>query len=401
MGKSVTNFDCYNKPMSKKVRNFSWIIPVVIIVLSILGTVVFYFDLFPVENLALANNTQQENQNTGEIITTRPPEELITSTSRPDIIEVIPTEESSPEQPAEQEPEPLFNFDDIRSLINYSDLDLPELHMISSFTTYHDCCAARVDNIQRLAQIIDGAVVQPGEIFSVNDHVGERTEEKGFVPAGTIMGGELVNTVGGGVSQFATTLYNAVYWAGLQDIEHHPHSWSFSRYPNGIEATISWPELDLRFRNNTEKPVIIHTSFTDYSITAEIWGDNDGRIMTGDHKNSQTSTNIIEKGGENARIVTSYTTPTYREINTIPTLIYPNTAIRPGFEIEMNSGIPGKVMNVFRTIEHQGVETIDTWKVVYRPIPREIHVHPCELSPEQRTHKYEKYDYSWVSCPIE
>ena len=123
---------------------------------------------------------------------------------------------------------------------------------ISEFTTEHPCCRPRVNNIQLFADAIDGRMVLPGEVVSLNETVGKRTPEKGYRPAPTIIKGEITDTVGGGVSQFATTFYNAVFWAGLEIIEHQPHSYYFSRYPEGIEATISWQKPDLVFRNDSE-----------------------------------------------------------------------------------------------------------------------------------------------------
>ncbi|HZD05082.1 MAG TPA: VanW family protein, partial [Longimicrobiales bacterium] len=105
--------------------------------------------------------------------------------------------------------------------------DLEELdihHLVSQFTTYHDCCGNRVTNIHLFADKIDGAIVAPGEEFSLNEYGGRRTTEDGFLPDGTIIGGEIVDTVGGGVSQFATTFYNAVFWGGYEDVAHKPHS---------------------------------------------------------------------------------------------------------------------------------------------------------------------------------
>ena len=133
---------------------------------------------------------------------------------------------------------------------------------ISEFTTQHPCCQPRVNNIQRFAAHIDGKMLLPGQVMSLNDTVGERTRERGYVPAPTIIQGEITDTVGGGVSQFATTFYNAVFWAGLEILEHQPHSYYFSRYPEGIEATINWKIPDLVFRNDTGAPVVIKTSYT-------------------------------------------------------------------------------------------------------------------------------------------
>ena len=156
--------------------------------------------------------------------------------------------------------------------------------LIGEFTTFHNCCEARVTNIQLIASATDGAVVYPGETWSLNDHVGQRTREKGYLPAGAIIGGELyccddAINIGGGTSQWTTTLYNAIFFAGLEDIDHTPHSIYFSRYPEGREATLGFPAPDLVFRNNTDNVVIIKTTFTDTSITAKIYGDNGGLVV--------------------------------------------------------------------------------------------------------------------------
>ena len=100
-----------------------------------------------------------------------------------------------------------------------------DIGFISEFTTSHPAGQQRVTNIHLIADAIDGAVVLPGEEFSINDHVGQRTAEKGYVPAPMILGGELVDDVGGGVSQFATTFYNAVFYGCYEVIEHKPHSY--------------------------------------------------------------------------------------------------------------------------------------------------------------------------------
>src|SRR5690606_5294315 len=157
-------------------------------------------------------------------------------------------------------------------------------HLVSQFTTYHDCCQNRVTNIQLMADTVSMARIAPGGRFDLNAYVGPRTEAKGYLPAPTIIGRELVDTVGGGVSQFATTLYNAVFWGGYHDIEHRPHTVWFNRYPEGIEATVNWGGPELIFANNTDKHILIHTRYTGTSITVRIFGDNDGRIVRGEQR---------------------------------------------------------------------------------------------------------------------
>ena len=151
-----------------------------------------------------------------------------------------------------------------------------DIEFVSGFTTSHPAGQARVTNIHLFADAVDGAMVMPGEEFSLNEHVGQRTADKGYVPAPMILAGELVDDVGGGVSQFATTFFNAVFYGCFEDVTHKPHSYYFSRYPEVNEATISWPVPDLVFRNNTDTVVIIKTQYTETDITVQFYGNNGG-----------------------------------------------------------------------------------------------------------------------------
>ncbi len=180
----------------------------------------------------------------------------------------------------------------------------PGAHMMARFTTYHDCCQERVHNIHLMADQVDGSVVDPGEIYSINDEIGPRTTEKGYVPAPILVDGELVMGVGGGVSQFATTMFNTIVYSGLEEIDHQPHSVYISRYPVAVEATLNYDNIDLAFRNDTPYPVTIETSYTDTSITVELWGVNDYREMSGYHTaSSGTIVEVVASGGEEARRV--------------------------------------------------------------------------------------------------
>ena len=139
---------------------------------------------------------------------------------------------------------------------------------VSSFTTYFPYAEYRNINIGRAAEIIDGTVLLPGETFSLNDTVGERTEANGFTKGYIINDGILVQDLGGGVSQMATTLFNAMFFAGLEDVEHKPHSFYIDRYPVGREATVAWGAVDLRFTNDTPYGVLIDTSVTPSTPTS-------------------------------------------------------------------------------------------------------------------------------------
>jgi len=139
------------------------------------------------------------------------------------------------------------------------------------FTTYYNPGEPRVTNIHRIADIVDGALVLPGQEFSMNDRVGPRTLEKGFVVAGAIRDGKHVDEVGGGVSQFATTTFNAAYFCGLDITTYQAHSEYFTRYPRGREATMGYPNPDLSFVNDTPYGILIDTSYTDTSVTVTMW----------------------------------------------------------------------------------------------------------------------------------
>ncbi|TYL51499.1 hypothetical protein FXB39_09785 [Nocardioides sp. BGMRC 2183] len=147
--------------------------------------------------------------------------------------------------------------------------DLGIKRKVSSFTTYYPHADYRNVNIGRAAEIVDGTVLKPGETFSLNDTVGERTVENGFTSGYIISDGILKQDLGGGVSQMATTLFNGMFFAGLEDVEHKPHSFYIDRYPVGREATVAWPTVDLRFKNDTDYGVLIHAKVTPSTYSSQ------------------------------------------------------------------------------------------------------------------------------------
>jgi len=142
---------------------------------------------------------------------------------------------------------------------------------IASFTTRFPAGQPRVRNIHRIADILRGTLIRPGKTFSVNDTVGRRTAEKGFVSAGVIEEGRFTESVGGGISQFATTLFNAAFEAGLDFGEYQSHSIYISRYPYGREATLSFPNPDLEIENNSPYGVLIWPTYNESSITVTLY----------------------------------------------------------------------------------------------------------------------------------
>lgn len=217
---------------------------------------------------------------------------------------------------------------------------LPEIERVSRFTTYHDCCEPRVHNIQLLADTLDGHVVYPGGSFSINDVIGPRTTAKGYVPAPVLCSSGLCEGVGGGISQFATTMFNAIFWGGYEELEHRPHSIWLDRYPVGIEATLGYPSLDVAFRNDTVTPVTIRTRHTGTSITVELWGNAGGWEMSGYHPMGSRSS-VIDVIDDTGRKVSG------RVFGTV--------------------GSNGGSVRIERTLTEDGESRTDTWYWTYQP----------------------------------
>jgi vancomycin resistance protein YoaR len=149
--------------------------------------------------------------------------------------------------------------------------------LVSEFTTYFPCCQPRVTNIQRAAQLLDGTIIRPGTSFSLNAALGKRTVEKGFVSAPQIFNGRLEDAVGGGISQVATTIYNAAFFAGVKLIAHEAHQFYISRYPMGREATVSWGGPELIFRNDWPAAILMKVAASDSGITVRFYSRKLGR----------------------------------------------------------------------------------------------------------------------------
>jgi vancomycin resistance protein YoaR len=157
---------------------------------------------------------------------------------------------------------------------------------VSSFTTYYPHEDYRNTNIGRAAELVNGTVLRPGETFSLNDTVGERTKKNGFTTGYIINDGVLERDLGGGVSQMATTTFNAMFFAGLQDVEHKTHSFYIDRYPVGREATVAWGSVDLRFKNTTPYGVLFQAHVTPSApggqgvVTVSMWSTKYWDITT-------------------------------------------------------------------------------------------------------------------------
>ncbi|CAJ1582006.1 VanW family protein [[Mycobacterium] wendilense] len=230
--------------------------------------------------------------------------------------------------------EPTFTFDDIN--------ELGPVEVIGEFqTTGFSADSGR--NIRRAAEQIDGIVVGPGETFSLNEATNPRDAASGYVEAGTIKNGRPSRGVGGGVSQLATTLFNAGYFAGMEDVEHHEHSYYISRYPAGREATVFGDVLDVKFRNEGPTSVQIQTVWTSSSITVRVVGIKRYEVSSSQSSRSRPTS--------------------------------PNTVRIPAGEAcTPSSGGPGFTITDTRTLREitTGRTRTESHTVVYDPIPRVV-----------------------------
>ena len=159
--------------------------------------------------------------------------------------------------------------------------------VVAEFTTAFPYAEYRNTNLGLAAKKINNTLVEPDAIFSLNDTLGPRDRKYGWVDGYVIQGGKLKKELAGGISQSATTTYNAGFFAGMKDIEHHPHSLYFDRYPAGRESTIYYGSLDMRFQNDTPYGVLMQafikrsTGVDDPgSITVRVWSTTYHQIKT-------------------------------------------------------------------------------------------------------------------------
>jgi vancomycin resistance protein YoaR len=223
---------------------------------------------------------------------------------------------------------------------------------LASYSTAYAGTADRIHNLQLAVSLIDGALVAPGEAFSLNERVGERTVERGFRPAPVIIGAEYEEGVGGGVSQVATTVFNAAWEAGLKILERAPHSLYISRYPDGRDATVNYPDLDLKFRNDTGHWLVVFGGAGSDGITITIAGTPTGR-----------------------RVISTVTSP-LRVTGPVPVKRVPDPALLVGKRVVEEEGSQPTSVTVKRTVYNTDGTVLydEVWRTNYRGEKRVIRV---------------------------
>jgi vancomycin resistance protein YoaR len=219
---------------------------------------------------------------------------------------------------------------------------------VSTFTTRHPAGEPRVKNIHRAADILNNTVVEPGATFSLNDTVGPRTPERGFVKAPIVLSDSFGEDYGGGVSQLATTTYNAVFFGAYKDVVHAAHLVYISRYPLGRDATVNYGSIDLKFQNDTRSGVLIRAAYSATSVTVTFYGNAEGRSAR----------------AEGPQVLK--TVPTTTEYVDDPTL-------PPGSTRVLQAGDTGYDVIVYRVISRAGTPDIrEQYFTHYQMFPEKI-----------------------------
>ncbi|MBW3592932.1 MAG: VanW family protein [Actinobacteria bacterium] len=222
--------------------------------------------------------------------------------------------------------------------------------VMATYITSYSGTADRIHNLQLAIDLLDGTRLRPGETFSMNEVVGPRTEARGFRPAPTILDGEYEDTFGGGVSQVATTLFNVAWEAGLKIAARTAHSLYISRYPLGRDATVSYPEIDLKFVNDTDGWLYVDGSYDAAGISIRLLGVADDR-------------RVVSETGPLEEVAPP-------EVERVP-----DRTLFVGEELIEDDGEPQRAVTVTRTVYRDGkVLYAETWRTTYDSEPQIVRV---------------------------
>jgi vancomycin resistance protein YoaR len=223
--------------------------------------------------------------------------------------------------------------------------------VVGSYYTTYGGIASRLHNVALVAELIDGTLVAPGQTFSFNGTTGERTAEKGFQEAPVIINGELQTGLGGGICQVSTTVFNAAYEAGLEIDERTNHALYISHYPLGRDATVNYPDLDLKFTNDTDHWLLVRTFVGSGSLTVNLYGTPQNRR--------------VESTGEPLRVIGA---PNVKRV--------PDPTLLTGESEVLEYGEPARATSVSRKVYSASGKLLheDTWYSQYRSEPRVLRV---------------------------
>jgi vancomycin resistance protein YoaR len=221
---------------------------------------------------------------------------------------------------------------------------------LSTYKTYNAGDYNRITNLRLGVEALDDSLVPPGEIFSLNRAIGERTAERGFRPAPVIIGTKYAVEIGGGTSQVATTAFNAAWEAGVKITERNPHALYISRYPLGRDATVYWPTLDLKFENDTSHFILVKGFPEADGIRVSIYGGEKRRV--------ESSPGTMQITGK------------------VPVKRVKDKTLAKGKTVVEEEGEPPSVTSVTRTIYEEDGTLLrsETWNTSYKAEVRLVRV---------------------------
>ncbi|HLY93297.1 MAG TPA: VanW family protein [Gaiellaceae bacterium] len=225
--------------------------------------------------------------------------------------------------------------------------------LVSGFTTEFGGVANRIHNVETVAHLIDDKLIAPDETFSFNETTGERTAAKGFLVAPVIINGELKTGLGGGVCQVSTTVFNAAFDAGLNITARTNHALYISHYPQGRDATVNYPDVDLKFVNDTGHWLLLRTFVNSYSLTVDLYG-------TPTHRKVVSTTAPLVVAGK------------------IPVQKTVDKTLKPGEMVVDDPGSPPLRTSVTRDVYTKDGKLLyhTTWFSSYRASPKLVRVGP-------------------------
>jgi vancomycin resistance protein YoaR len=225
---------------------------------------------------------------------------------------------------------------------------------VSNYTTVFGGVPNRIHNVELVAHLVDGTLIAPDSTFSFNKTTGDRNAAKGFLVAPVIVNGELTTGLGGGVCQVSTTVFNAAFEAGLKITERTNHALYISHYPQGRDATVNYPDVDLQFVNDTGNWLLLRTFVSSSSLTVGLYG------TPVDRKVASTTTPLVSHG----------VPPVKKTID---------PSLKPGEKIVDDPGLPAMSTSVTRDVYAQGGKLLyhDTWYSSYRALPKLVRIGPA------------------------
>jgi len=234
--------------------------------------------------------------------------------------------------------------------------------LVSSYTTEYGGVPNRIHNVELVAHLVDDKLIAPDEEFSFNKTTGARSAAKGFLVAPVIVNGELTTGLGGGVCQVSTTVFNAAFEAGVKITERVNHALYISHYPQGRDATVDYPDVDLRFVNDTGHWLLLRTFVGPSSLTVSLYGTPTGRKVV------STTAPLVVHGK----------TPVKKTVD---------RSLKPGEEIVDDPGEPAMTTSVTRDVYTAAGKLLyhDVWYSSYRASPELVRVGPKKKKPKAKT----------------